>query len=430
MAHLQNLNLHSSRFKLEHGVCLGLIANLAAFAYYLYSLSDVGYLPAPFMPNKFDNFMDLFNPLYWAFNDRRYTDWASVYPPLVFWFLRAIANLFNLTVIGEPNEPVYIREHSGLLIHCLIALYFLIPLVVLNSQLWKKISRKGKVIFYCLLVLSPPMLFSLDRGNLIVFAPLFISLLLAASGFRQLVLIGILINIKPYFAILLLVYIIGARWRELWAAILVSGIIFMTSGILLDESFMSMIGNIINFNGAVADVSVPDIVNFPSSISAFSFVLRVFEFRFLGELALFLGLIIDAAKYILICYTIYSMYANRHGCSEQELFACAIILIANSGTSVGGYSLILYYAIVPVLLCSASGRVMLTLMLTLYFPLDLVPLTSHVTGEQRLFFTDETATVTWNLGLGALIRPVVNFGILFIAIQFLNSRRSEALAIR
>jgi len=60
------------------GVCT--ILQLAAVVHYVNYFDAYGYLPAPFIYDKHDTFMDFFNVLYWAGDEGRYTDWHSVYP--------------------------------------------------------------------------------------------------------------------------------------------------------------------------------------------------------------------------------------------------------------------------------------------------------------------------------------------------------------
>jgi len=63
-----------------------LLLNIAGLWYYIDYFASNGYLPSPFVYDKSDTFMDLFNTMYWVYDDGRYTDWGSVYPPLGFFY--------------------------------------------------------------------------------------------------------------------------------------------------------------------------------------------------------------------------------------------------------------------------------------------------------------------------------------------------------
>jgi len=81
---------HSSPNEYNLVLVLILIINALGLAYYISHVIEYGYLPSPFVYDKSDTFMDLFNTMYWAYYEGRYTDWGSVYPPLGFLFLKII----------------------------------------------------------------------------------------------------------------------------------------------------------------------------------------------------------------------------------------------------------------------------------------------------------------------------------------------------
>ena len=66
-----------------------LLVQFGALAWYAVFFRTHGYLPEPFVYNKFDTFMDMYNPLWWNTSDK-YGRWGSVYPPLNFLVLDVI----------------------------------------------------------------------------------------------------------------------------------------------------------------------------------------------------------------------------------------------------------------------------------------------------------------------------------------------------
>src|SRR5664279_5839562 len=60
----------------------GLALQIGSLVYYAWYLCTDGYLPAPFIFNKLDTFMDLYNPLWWSGEEGKYGEWRSIYPPL------------------------------------------------------------------------------------------------------------------------------------------------------------------------------------------------------------------------------------------------------------------------------------------------------------------------------------------------------------
>ena len=175
------------------------------------------------MNDKSDTFMDLFNVLYWAYDDGRYTDWGSVYPPLNFLILK-IAN-FVFTG-GWYGDPANMRENSQLVIVGFCIMYFAMPAILLKINYWKNFSKKEKFQIYFIIVFSSPMLFALERGNLIVLTPILLGLALSKIGMARSIYIALLINIKPYFALFVIYYIVRKNWKGLATTLAFSGLIF------------------------------------------------------------------------------------------------------------------------------------------------------------------------------------------------------------
>ena len=145
----------------------------AGALYYAIFFSDHGYLPNPFFFEKSDTFMDLFHAMFWANNDGRYTEWASVYPPLNFILLQIICWVF---LEGANFQDAFaLRDASSSIAVFFVCMYLITPIFVLRTTLWKDFSIKDKILLYLGIVLSIPMLFALERGNLIIFALIFFS---------------------------------------------------------------------------------------------------------------------------------------------------------------------------------------------------------------------------------------------------------------
>ena len=80
---------------LKNVLYITLAINVSAFFYYVFYVLHFGYLPSPFIFDKSNTLMDLFNPMIYAIHDDAYTIYQSVYPPLNFIFLKIFHSLFN-----------------------------------------------------------------------------------------------------------------------------------------------------------------------------------------------------------------------------------------------------------------------------------------------------------------------------------------------
>jgi hypothetical protein len=67
-----------------------LIVQLINFFSYAFFYSNKNYLPAPFILDKNDTFMDFYNPLFWVINDGFYETYNSVYPAINYYILKII----------------------------------------------------------------------------------------------------------------------------------------------------------------------------------------------------------------------------------------------------------------------------------------------------------------------------------------------------
>ena len=170
------------------------------FIYYSLYFYQNGYLPSPFIVDKSNTFMDLFNPLYWTLDNGRYTDWGSVYPPLNFVILQCV----NFVCAGEwSGDPEFMRDNSQLVIAGFFLIYLTLPAFMLKTRQWRDTATAEKLLIYVAIILSTPMLFALERGNLIVLCPILITMVLSRIGFARCIGIALLINLKPYFALLM-----------------------------------------------------------------------------------------------------------------------------------------------------------------------------------------------------------------------------------
>ena len=418
----------SSKVKRRLRVCLFIILALNAIGlfHYVYFLTNEGYLPSPFLYAKDDTFMDFFHVLFWAYDDGRYTDWNSVYPPLNFFIVRLIHFIFSE---GFPTggEGVSIRESSLSVVLGFCLIYCLVPAIMLMTRLWRGFSFREKFLTYFAILFSTPMLFTLERGNIIILVPIFLSLAIGKTDTIRLACIALLINIKPYFALLLIFYIVRKKWGGFAYCIFITGMIFFITGLSLDDQFLIFFKNLFMLTSDKESYSLRELMTLPSSISVFSFVLmRPEGADLVSNLfnAKFLIYIIETAKWSVIALSLFSIFAKSRLMQDAEILSLLIVVITNLGVSVGGYTLIFYYALIPVFLKMRASWLYLGLISLMAIPLDMIDFLGGSIGEQYSYLDDAVVEVFWSLGLGSLIRPIVNFLlILFISFEFL--RRSD-----
>jgi hypothetical protein len=388
-----------------------LVLQVAAVGYYCLYFDAHGYLPAPFIYNKFDTFMDLYNSMWWGADPDKYTVWQSVYPPLNFLVLDAL----RLATYGYRilESGLDMRDQSLAPALVLSALYVLTPFILVAGNQWRGFSPQVRFALALFAAMSPPFLFGLERGNLIVLALLTLPLVFSTRTLVQVVGIAVAINLKPYFALLLFGYLIFGEWRRLLLASALSGAVFIFTGLLNDPNFPLFLGNLLSFSQNNALLSGREIMAFPSSLSAFSFVLNIFirnsinandPIDFLAAAASFVELI----KAFAVLFLAAALIAGRRTITHREMWTAMITIMITMGIWAGGYSQIFYLACVPTMIAMKLRKAHLFLLLLIYLPLDNIVVLKENLGLIFSFLKQEIVDLDWQLGLGSVIRPIAN----------------------
>lgn len=393
------------------------VAQVLAFLLHIRFFYDHDYLPSPFFYVKSDTFMDLFHLIYWSGDDGRYTEWFSVYPPLVFMIAGAIKAVF---LSGIDFHNGFDVRSAGFYIEIFIVFLFLtISYLVTTTSSWNVFSRYEKLLLYLGFILSTPLLFSLERGNVIFIALGLLGLVVSQAGMYRCILIALLINIKPYFVLLTILFVVKNKWSDFLVTVGCAGSIFFVTGLMLDGNFLLFFENILSFSKEEVS-SLREIISMPSSISAYAAALDSQIFRD-SNMLLFLSnpqtlaYIFELLKWLMIFMTLFALFASNEKSSEAQVLTVLVVLISNLGTSVGGYTLILYYALLPIFWNMYYKWIYLILLGVIFSSVTLnAAIMSMNIGMQYSYLSGNFVTVDWLLDLGSAIKPAVNFVLLFL----------------
>lgn len=170
-----------------------------------------GYLPQPFVFDTNDTFMDWFNTAYWANRPGAYDVWRSIYPPLSFVFL----DLFSLPGC-YLQSPFYARDCDWLGRMVIYGFYLLDVVLVWLS--FRRADPRTAPMRTIAFGLGLPLLFTLERGNLILVA--FACFVIAhgplvTRGPWRWLAAGATINFKPYLLLPVLAHAAKRDWRTL-----------------------------------------------------------------------------------------------------------------------------------------------------------------------------------------------------------------------
>lgn len=379
--------------------------------FYSYYLSIYGYLPAPFALDKNDTLMDFYNPLFWVIKNGFYTTFHSVYPAINYLFLK----IFSLGI--SPDQilnPFQLRNDFPILGIIISFIYALIILVVVNIGEWRKVNFSHKGLIFLACMMSVPVLFGLERGNLIFLALLFLSLYLSTSNlWAKAIFLGLLINVKPYFVILLVQYLNIHQFNkiELIRSIFTTAIIFFGLGFFADMNFFNFFKAYLSFSKNTT-LSVEGVIALPHSITALSNINALINFGE-GSRYTFWFSLVKVVNYLAII-ALFCIALLRKLTPLELLISCFVIL-TNFSINTGGYILIIYIVLIPYLIQSSEYRKLIIYIIFISaIPIDYINilnvnysvLSSYLGGNYPLIDHD------FFISLGSVIRPLLNFALL------------------
>lgn len=190
------------------------LAVVASAGWTLRFFLEFGYLPQPFVFDTNDTYMDWFNTAYWANNRGIYDVWRSIYPPLSFVFLDATS------LPGCYLHNSFTARDCDWLARSTIHAFYVVD-VLLAWVCFRRLDRRTAPMRTIAIALGLPMLFTLERGNLILVAFAFFMVahgpVTASKPWRWFA-AAMTINFKPYLVLPMLAYAVKRDWRTLEVA--------------------------------------------------------------------------------------------------------------------------------------------------------------------------------------------------------------------
>ncbi len=416
-------NFKKDNHTLKHILYLTLSAELI-FVVYSYTFFSINHrLPHPFFYNSADTFMDFFNPNYWANFSQRFTDWASVYPPLIFLISKAI----SLSACNFITDIANYRECS---ISSIYLIFFsgIFGSIVCSVATVKSITgnKDTKLIIFLTIAyfFSLPSLFALERGNYILLA---FALLSFWSYFKNNLLraffLALAINIKPYLILFSLAFILKKKFIPLAYLITLTLVIYLcTSEILNDPNHYLILRNILNFSSN-SKINILEFLAFPTSIFTFFYPLSEVFPNFINVF-LFLKILLLA---IIAIFSIVFISNNYKAMSIEHICFFILLALLIFSNSAGGYGLILLYPFIPHIYNSSfnQNKFLFYALIFTFTPLDFDIYTSpnhflHYFSFLGGNFVSFPATIS----IGAFIRPLILFA------TFITFCKSHSTSLR
>jgi len=386
-------------------VLLGI--NLISIIYYVLYFIKFNHTPAPFIYDKSDTFMDFFNTLHWSYDATRYETWQSIYPPINFLFLKFVNFIIS---DGIYTEPFDIRHNNPGLIWFIIISFFLMPIFALKSYDW--LNLKGKICVFLIFITSAPFLFTLERGNLIMYTLPFLYLFFYNINIYRAVSFSLLINIKPYFGVFLIPTFMRKKYRDFFLFILFSATVYIFSSVIIGPEFLFFLKNLFTFNENI--FSLREVMSLPLTITSHIIFFSNADLSILTSSLLGKFLIVNLLYigYIsLIILFLYVIFRFKNILNHKDYICLFVFGLTNFFYQVGGYSIISYFILVPHIY--KNYRFLIYFLIPLFMPLDIVPVFNDLLPYSYSFLYGGFTEVNYTLGLGSLLRPILNYLLLF-----------------
>ena len=399
------------------------LINIVYFSLFLYFNK---YLPAPFLWDKNNAFMDFYNPLFWVLKDEFYTNFKSVYPPVNYLFLKLFTfNLDASTII----DPFKLREENTGPIYFLIAINLTVLYLILKVGEWREITNGKRVLIWASIVFSTPVLFAMERGNLIFIPLLLLAIYMAVENvWIKAILFGLLVNFKPYFIILLVEYLNIYRFnlKIISKIIIISWLIFFLSSLAPGLDILAFISNYNDF-GSRANFSNDGLLALPNTFESLIQLIKLmfksnqesYVKNFLTVLLKILKIFVPATFLLLLLLV---------PLKKQTLGVALILLVGNFSHVTSGYIYITYILIVPFILREEELRGGIIPLLTIFvMPFDWVKIpgfSNHIGVIDSYFGGVKIYDVDLWLGFGTLLRPLSNFFLMCLMLKFITKSKN------
>lgn len=240
--------MKSSQSKRGWGIYLEyifILAILAGGAYSFWFLHKNGYFPQPFFYEPSGTWMDWFAMAYWSHHNGIYDVLGAIYPPLSFvvlWIFGKGSCYVNEGII--QSEIVRRCDWVGI---AAIHMLFVVN-IILIARTFYKLDRRTALPRSIALAAGLPMLFALERGNLILLAFAFMLLaygpLLKSARLRW-ICAGLAVNLKVYLIAAVLAPLLRRRWLAVEGAfVAIIGVYIVSWALLRQGSPMELYNNL------------------------------------------------------------------------------------------------------------------------------------------------------------------------------------------
>jgi len=210
-----------------------------ALAYSFWFFFTYKYFPQPFFYDIGDTWMDWFNPAFWSHQPGAYDTYVTIYPPLTYVILRVVTYgpCYAGGVVGGLARECDVLGIVALHIFYIIA-------VTLTARTFWKVDRRTALPRTIALSIGLPMIWTMDRGNVILITYIFVLLAygpLVKSARMRWLYAGMAVNMKIYLIGTIFAQLLHRRWRWFEGAMISCILVYCISYLLFGSGSPSEI---------------------------------------------------------------------------------------------------------------------------------------------------------------------------------------------
>ena len=134
---------------------------------------------------------------------------------------------------------------------------------------------------------------------------------------------------------------------------------------------------------------------------------------------------VEITKWGVLAIALAALFMRLKQMHDTEIFTALVVVISNLGIWVGGYTYILYVALIPVFILMRNKWLYIGLLSLIAMPLDVIPILGGYIGMKYSYLAAEHIEIMWTWGLGSVIRPLANLTLLILLAYEFLARKNE-----
>ena len=123
---------------------------------------------------------------------------------------------------------------------------------------------------------------------------------------------------------------------------------------------------------------------------------------------------IEFTKWSVLLLVLGILLVAHEKMSELEIIAVLVVWISNLGTWVGGYTLILYFTLIPIFIAMRFKWAYFCILGLIFSSVNVFPLIEGNLGVHYSYLSNTNQSIDWLVDFHVIIKPLLNFVLLVL----------------